>query len=114
MKKLLGIFIFCFFLASCEQNKDKNTKAIENCADQATAGHWWDRQKMYQKLLDSAIASDDKIGIKQHKRNVELYENYRTKSLKHKMHMNDQFNMNFKKCEKEFKKNPYSFKAEYE
>jgi len=115
MKKLfLGILVLGLLLVSCEQNKDKNTKAIENCADRATAGHWQDKQRMYQKLLDYAIASDDKVGIKQHKRGVELFENYSTKSLKDKMRNNGQFNMNFKKCEKEFRQNPLTFRAEYE
>ena len=115
MRKAIAIIILGLLLSGCEQNKDKDIKAVEKCADRATAGHFYDRQMHWQKMLDMAIKEkwgDDKI--KEFKTNVELYKNYAQKPLKHKMHMNDQYNYNFKECEKEFQQNPLSFRAEYE
>ena len=115
MKKFLAILVLGLLLSGCEQNKDKDIKAVEKCADRATAGHWFDRWVYWQEMLDMAIEKKwPKHKIKEYKTNIKLYENYRAKSLKHKMHMNDQYNINFKKCEKEFQQNPLSFRAEYE
>ena len=57
---------------------------------------------------------EDGYLFNKHKTNVEYYKNFHTKPLRHKMSMIDQYNINFKKCEKEFQQNPLSFRAEYE
>ena len=68
--------------------------------------------------FNTVVMSDDEEKwdwmIEGYERNVKLYKNYAEKSLKHKMHMNDQYNINFKKCEKEFRQNPLSLRAKYE
>ena len=55
MKRFLMILVLGLLLSGCELNKDKDTKAIEKCADRATAGHLYDRQRDWQKMLDMAI-----------------------------------------------------------
>ncbi len=114
MRKAIAIIILGLLLSGCEQNKDKDIKAVEKCADRATAGHFNDRQLHWQKLLDNAVKEKWDRTIEEYERNVKLYKNYAQKPLKHKMHMNDQYNINFKECEKEFRQNPLSFRAEYE
>jgi hypothetical protein len=114
MRKAIAIIILGLLLSGCEQNKDKDIKAVEKCADRATAGHFNDRQLHWQKLLDNAVKEKWDWMIEGYKRNVKLYKNYAEKSLKHKMHMNDQYNINFKKCEKEFRQNPLSFRVAHE
>jgi len=126
------LIIFLFFLA-CSPSKDD---LIENCADSKTASHWYDRQLMYQKNVDrseknildailnyklgkiskevhDASVSASEISRKINLERVNLYKNYKKKSLDHKLHMNFQFKDNFEKCENEFNKNPITFRNVY-
>ena len=128
----MRFFIFLFVLACSPSNDD----LIENCADSKTASHWYERQQMYQKFIESskkdildavlnyelgkiskeeydAINSTSETSIKINADKVKLYTNYKKKSLSHKLSMNFEFKNNFEKCENEFNKNPVLFSNVY-
>jgi len=111
-------------------------KALENCSNKKTASHW--RQRMneaqsfadlwnkaiHENILDTALGKFTKNEMKRmtsgyrqavlkYESDVKLYQNYKTKSLKHKLSYNDEFKSNFTECESIYKKNPISFEAIY-
>lgn len=121
MQKIIVVIFLILLIQGCgKQDKDY----IEICANQKTSSYWnsradqfknealkWITRKILAKDKYEKEAAQNMINSKEYY--IELYTNASKKKLSQKLYEFPLFEENFKKCEKEFIKNPIYFKEIY-